>query len=156
MHYPPRALYLWAPLLLTLIFSSASVAQTSDLPQRDAEILKSLYTRTDVDSAIVIARQLTIKYPGNPQPFHALGRLLLNAKNPALFPEAEAALDKCLTLGPMEPWMTAWSYLSCVCLLRNGARQSRERVLHTGDRSQRDEQLHRGGEEAPLQVFGKK
>lgn len=124
MHYPPRPFHLWALWILVLIFSSASIAQTSDMTKSDAALLKSLWGRADVDSAVIIARELTLKYPDNPTPFHTLGRLLINLKKPELFPEAEAALVKSLALNPQEPWMTAWSCCSLAYICYETGRDS--------------------------------
>jgi len=107
-----RSLKLQPICILVLLFLCVTAAQTANIPQRDIDLIDSLYFKADVDSAIIIARQFTAKYPDDPRPFHMLGRLIVNSGNRDLLPEAEASLSRCLTLKPDEAWMTAWSYLS--------------------------------------------
>ena len=107
-----RSAKLHSICIFVLLFLCAAVAQTARIPQSDIDLIDSLYFKADVDSAIVIAREFSTKYPDDPRPFHELGRLIIKAGNRDLFPEAEASLSRCLALQPDEAWMIAWSYLS--------------------------------------------
>jgi tetratricopeptide (TPR) repeat protein len=107
----PRSLRLQSICLFLFLLFCPALVQTAAIPQSDSALIDSLYSWADFDSAIIIARELSTKYPDDPRPFHLLGTLIVMSGNRDLLPEAEASLSRCLELRPNEAWMTAWSHL---------------------------------------------